>query len=150
MQIKEVKPINFLYFQAETIVSELEKFLPVGQELFKEALQQNLFVTGPVHWHYTGFTGDEGKPFTLEVAVPVSEIPASYDGKFQVKRTEPFKCVTLRHEGSWFEMPESYGKAMQFITSNNLMPTARNREIYINADFKHPEANVTEIQIGVN
>jgi effector-binding domain-containing protein len=150
MQVKEVKPINFLYFRTEAKVSELQNFLPVGQELFKEAVQRGLFVTGPVHWHYENFNGDESKPFTLQIAIPVAELPSNYNGKFHVKRTEPFKCVILQHEGSWFDMPTSYAKAMSYITSNNLVPTSRNREIYINADFQQPEANVTEIQIGVN
>lgn len=37
-----------------------------------------------------------------------------------------------------------------FISKNSLKPSAVNREIYINMDFLYPEANVTEIQIGIN
>lgn len=150
MEIKSINPISFLYFRTETKVSELYKFLSVGQDLFKEAVAQNIPVTGPVHWHYFGFTGDESKPFQLEIAIPVGEIPGDYDGTFHFKRTEPFKCVALRHEGSWLDIPSTYGKAMNYIQQNNLTPTAANREVYINADFKNPESNSTEIQIGVN
>ncbi len=42
MQIKEVKPINFLFFRAETKVSELANLLPVAKGLFKEAVQYDL------------------------------------------------------------------------------------------------------------
>lgn len=150
MDVKSINPINFLYFRTETKISELYKFLSVGQELFKEAVTQSIPVTGPVHWHYFGFMGDENQPFQLEIAIPVGEIPNEYDGKFHFKRTEAFKCVTVRHEGSWLDMPSSYGKAMEFIQQNKLTPTAVNREVYINADFKFPESNSTEIQIGVN
>lgn len=150
MQIKAVKPINFLFFRTEASVPELVKYLSIGQELFKEAVAYNLPITGPVHWHYFGFEGDVNKPFTLEIALPVGEVPEAYDGKFHFKRTEPFKCVSAIHEGNWQDMPQSYGKLMQFIEANHLTPLASNREIYVNADFKHPEANVTEIQIGIN
>ena len=73
-----------------------------------------------------------------------------YDGKFHFKRTEPFKCVSLRHDGNWLDIPKTYGKAFEYVTKNNLKPNAINREVYINADFKYPEANITEIQIGIN
>lgn len=146
--LKEVKPINFLFFRTETTVAELAKFLPVGGELFKEAYENNLRVTGPVHWHYFGFT-DVQKPFTLEIALPVSEVLNGYDGKFHFKRTEPFKCVSLMHDGNWLELPKSYEKAIHFISRNNLQMNAVNREIYINADFSDPEANITELQVGI-
>lgn len=149
MQIKNVSPINFLFFRAETRVDELEKFLPVAQELFAEAVRNGIRITGPVHWHYFGFMGDVSQSFTLEVALPVSDVPQDYDGKFHFKRTEPFKCVSLVHEGNWLDLPQSYGKLMQFMNEQQLQPTAVNRELYVNADFNYPEANVTEIQVGV-
>jgi effector-binding domain-containing protein len=99
--------------------------------------------------HYYGFAGDETKPFTLEIALPVATLPEQYDGQFHLKRTEPFRCVSVVHEGDWFEIPNAYGKIMAFVSSNGLVPIGVNRELYINADFSHPEANVTEIQMGI-
>ncbi len=149
MQIKEVKSINFLFFRAETRIHELASFFPVAGQLFSEAVKHKLTITGPIHWHYHGFMGDVSKPFTLEVALPVGEVLTEYDGAFHFKRTEPFKCVSAIHEGNWLEMPTSYGKLMEFMTVNKLTPTAHNREIYVNSDFKYPEANTTEVQIGI-
>ncbi len=150
MQVKSVKPINFLFFRTEAKVSDLEKFTSVARELFREAVSRDLTVTGPVHWHYFGFSGDITKPFTLEIALPVSDFPQDYDGPFHFKRTEPFKCVSVMHEGSWYDLPEAYGKLMQYVAEQKLIPSAVNREVYVNADFNDPEANVTEIQLGVN
>ena len=150
MEVKAVSPINFLYFRTDTKVSELYKYLSVGQELFKEAVAQNLPITGPIHWHYFGFTGDENQSFQLEIALPVGEILEEYDGKFHFKRTEAFKCLSILHEGSWLDIPKSYGKAFEFLIKNNLQANAINREVYINADFNYPAANTTEIQIGIN
>jgi effector-binding domain-containing protein len=149
MRIKEVKPINFLFFRTETKVNELAQYAMIGQDLFREAVAHKLNITGPVHWHYFGFDGDESKSFTLEISLPVSDVLEEYDGKFHFKRTEPFKCVTTIHEGGWLDIPASYGRLMQFIAENKLNPVSANREIYVNVDFKNPEANTTEIQIGV-
>lgn len=150
MQVKEVKAITFIYFRTEAVVSTLQNFLPVSKELFREAVKHNLQITGPVHWHYFGFSMDESKPFILEVALPVSEVLSEYDGKFHFKRTEPFKCVAVIHEGAWNDLPSTYNKIAQFISKHKLEPAAVNREIYINADFIFPEANVTEVQFGIH
>ncbi len=149
MQIRQVKPINFLFFRTETRVQELANFLQVAKELFREAVLHDLMITGPVHWHYFGFTGDESQPFTLEISLPVAEVKDAYDGKFHFKRTEPFTCASMIHEGSWHDIPQSYGKLMEFVGKQKLTPNALNRELYVNVDFNNPEANITEIQMGV-
>jgi len=150
MNIKEIKPISFLFFRTETKLAELGNFLMIGQQLFKEAVSNKLMVTGPIHWHYFGFEGDLNKSFTLEISLPVAEIPQDYDGAFHFKRTEPFKCVRATHDGDWTTMRTTYEKVMQFIQSQQLIPNLVNREVYVNADFKNPEANITEIQVGIN
>jgi effector-binding domain-containing protein len=148
--IKQIKPINFLFHRAEVTISDLTKQIPIAKELFKESVRLDLHPSGPIHWHYFDFMGDESKPFILEVCLPVAVIPADYDGKFHFKRTENFKCVSLLHEGGWQEIPKSYGVLMDYIKQHQLNPSGVTRELYINADFVNPEANVTEIQMGVN
>jgi effector-binding domain-containing protein len=148
MQVKEVHPINFLFHRVETTVSELHQFLSVGQQLYAEAVAGGNFIAGPVHWHYIGFT-DFTKPFTLEIGLPVQEIAQDYDGQFQYKRTSPFRCVSYVHDGPWDKMPESYGKMLQFIAEQKLSPVSVNRELYLNVDMLRPEANTSEIQIGI-
>jgi effector-binding domain-containing protein len=147
--MKHVKPANFLFFRTETTVNQLADFLPIAKDLQREAVNYNLRISGPVHWHYFGFMGDDSKPFTLEVAIPVDDIPQDYDGSFHFKRTEPFPCLSMVHEGGWQSLPETYGKLMREIMERKLQPIGNNRELYINADFRNPEANVTEVQIGV-
>src|SRR5687767_4869200 len=65
--LKQVKPINFLFFRTETTVNELEKFLPIANDLFNEAFENKLRITGPVHWHYFGFSTEAHNTFTLEI-----------------------------------------------------------------------------------
>jgi effector-binding domain-containing protein len=151
MQIKEIKPINFLFFRTRTKVSELGRYVGiVARELYRDASLNDLEVTGPVYWNYIGFEGDESREFTLEIALPVAEIPSHYEGKFRVKREETFYCVSFTHDGSWFDIPSSYEKLMEFIGEHKLHPVALNRELYINMDFNNPSANITEIQIGIS
>lgn len=149
MKIREVQPISFLFFRTETKINDLAGFLPIGQELIREAVAHRLTITGPVHWHYFGFEGSLDNSFTLEIALPVGEVESEYDGHFHFKRTGPFHCVSCVHEGSWNDIPGSYSRLMEFMKENNLQPTGINREIYVNADFNFPKANVTEIQMGI-
>lgn len=146
--MKEVQPISFLFFRTETTLGELGNFFHVANELHAEALKRKLQVTGPIHWHYFGFI-EISKPFTLEIALPVGEVLQEYDGPFHFKRTQNFKCVTLIHEGDWLQMTDSYEKLIQYTHANQFTPAGVSREIYMNVDFVNPQANVTEIQLGV-
>lgn len=145
---KQVQPISFLLFRTETTLGELSNFFHVANQLYAEALTNKLSVTGPVHWHYFGFT-EAAKPFTLEIALPVSEVLPEYDGRFHFKRTDNFKCVSIIHEGNWLNMTGSYEKLLRYAGEHQLTPAGVNREIYVNVDFVNPQANVTEIQLGV-
>lgn len=149
MLVKEVKPINFLYYRTETTIENLVHLIPMAKELYREAVEMNLHITGPIHWHYNGFSGDVTKPFRLEIALPVGDTLSDYDGKFHFKRSQPFKCVSIIHEGNWLDIPHTYAKLNQFVQKHKMEPSLMNREIYINSDFHQPEANVTEIQMGL-
>ncbi|MFZ2904651.1 MAG: GyrI-like domain-containing protein [Cyclobacteriaceae bacterium] len=94
--------------------------------------------------------GDINKLFTLEIALPVAEIIREYDGRFHFKRSEPFSCASIVHEGNWLDIPKSYERLMAFTGKQKLTAAGVNREIYINVDFANPESNVTEIQLGVS
>jgi effector-binding domain-containing protein len=148
--LKTVKPINFLFHRAQVTIADLVNQIPMARKLFAEAVKHDLHVTGPVHWHYFGFMGDESQSFQLEIALPVAALVSEYDGPFHFKRTDVYTCLSLVHEGSWQEIPQSYGKLMQYMADHRLQPSGINRELYINADFQQGDANVTEIQMGIN
>ncbi|HTH56027.1 MAG TPA: GyrI-like domain-containing protein [Cyclobacteriaceae bacterium] len=147
-QVKEIKPVNFLYYRTETTMADLMKHTAISQEIIGEAVRRELPITGALHWHYFGCEG-AAKPFALEIAVPVGKIISDYDGKFHFKRTRPFKCICLTHEGSWEELNKSYDSIAKFAADHKLSSTSSVREIYVNSDFENPEANVTEIQFGI-
>ena len=146
--IKQVQPISFLFFRTETTLGELAKFFHVAPELYAEASAHKLTVTGPIHWHYFGFT-DPTTPFTLEIALPIAAGLTEYDGRFHFKRTEDFKCVSMVHEGDWLKITGTYEKLLAYAAKHKLTPAGVNREIYVNVDFVNPQANVTEIQLGI-
>src|SRR5277367_5734612 len=148
-RIKEIRPINFLFHRVEVKITDLVNQVPVAKELFKEAVRLDLHPTGPIHWHYIGFTGVASKSFLLEIGLPVANIANDYDGQFHFKRTENFKSVSLLHEGGWDEIPKSYELIMKYIQQHDFQPIGITRELYINADFGDPQANVTEIQMGI-
>ena len=149
MDIKEVKPINVLYLRSRATLDQLDKFIPAGQRIYKEAVMNNLPITGPLQWHYFNFYGNPAEPFDLEVALPVAVLPAEYDGEFHVKRTQLFKCLSTMHYGDWNSITSTYGAMMKYAGSNGLKLSSHSREIYNHVDFEDPSANVTEIQLGL-
>lgn len=147
-EIKTIKSITFLFHRTETTVNDLINHIPVSQQLFKEAVEKNLDIAGPIHWHYFDFEG-EHKPFKLEISLPVGHVIPDYDGPFHFKRTEEFSCACLTHEGRWDDIPKSYDTLMQFVAASGRTPDTIAREIYVQADANNQEANVTEIQLGI-
>ena len=106
--LKRVKPINFLFFRTETTVEELKQFFEVAPELYKEAVANNLTVTGPVHWHYIDFYGDIERPFTLEIALPVSEVMQDYE---KALKLNPDNQLAKQLQQKFFEgMKQQTGK----------------------------------------
>lgn len=148
--IKEVDPVNFLYFRTKTRLHELGRFVGVvARELYRDAVINDLEITGPVYWNYIGFENEQ-KPFILEIALPVSEIPSRYSGGYELKRSDTFYCVSILHTGSWYDMPGSYARLFRFAADKHLEKVSLNRELYINMDFINPAANITEIQLGIS
>jgi effector-binding domain-containing protein len=148
--MREIAPVTFLYHRARVTMPELGSLIPISGELFKEAVQQGLMITGPIHWHYDGFDGNPSNPFTLDVCLPVAEAPANFSGRFSIKRTPVYRCVSIQHQGSWEEIGKSYDAILGYLNANSIKPTQASRELYINADLHNPAANITEIQWSID
>ncbi|HEX7015835.1 MAG TPA: GyrI-like domain-containing protein [Cyclobacteriaceae bacterium] len=151
MQIKEAKPLNFLYFRTKARIGELGRFVGViARELYRDAVRYDVEITGPVYWSYQGYTGRDADLFTLDIGLPLAEIPGSYHGMFQLKREDAFPCVSLIHEGSWVDLQNSYARILEFMAARGLDGCGKFREVYINIDFMNPAGNVTELQVGID
>jgi hypothetical protein len=150
MQIKEVKPLTFFYHSVRTTLSGLSAQTGVvAASLYREAAALGLEVTGPLCWQYVGFDPAPGAQFTLHIALPVAQARADYAGEFAFQRTGPFRCLSAVHEGDWMKLPETYRKLFGNLAAENLRPTGLNREVFLTVNFTEPEANVTEVQIGI-
>ncbi len=149
MEIKQISPINFLYFKAETRLSELPEFIRgVPRALHLEAAKHGFEITGPVYWNYFSFD-DCPEFFRLEIGVPIAELPTDYHGSFHVRRSSPFKCLSTFHYGSLRDIPNTYQKLGEYIDSHRLKKIYSCRQIFIHSDFANPESNFTEVQIGI-
>jgi effector-binding domain-containing protein len=146
---KNVPPINFLFFRTRTSLKEISTLVGhVQEELYADAVDHKLFISGPAYWNYFDFQGVD-LPFDLEISLPIANRPAHYRGKYNIKTSGAFRCISLLHEGSWEKFPEAYQFLMANIQQQKLGLTGESRELYLNIDFENPEANITEIQIGI-
>jgi effector-binding domain-containing protein len=150
METKIIKPINVLFYSEITNLGGIAKLVRVkANELHKEAIMKKMEITGPVYWIYYGMDGNPQTNFTLEIAVPVL-CQNHYEGNFLLKELPEFKCASMIHYGSWYEMPGSYSQLMGEVFKNDLTFSGVSREVYLNIDFLDMERNITEIQVGLD
>lgn len=150
MQITSQNSFTALCFTEQTTMSGIFKHVRVkARELYNDAIANNLEITGPVYWIYTGMDGNPNTVFTLDIAIPVTA-PTGYKGKFSLKTIEPVKCMSTIHNGSWDKLAIPYGQLFMETGKKNYSPTGVCRERYIHMDFDNPENNITEVQVGIN
>jgi len=149
MTIKEINPITVLSFRQQVTLTGLQQYVGVkAQELYREAVQHNLGVMGPVYWGYYGMDGKPETVFTLEICLPVAG-GENYKGEFALKQLGAFKCLSDWHNGAWSDFPATYGRLFQEISKKQYIPSGQCREIYQHIDFVHEENNLTEVQVGI-
>jgi effector-binding domain-containing protein len=151
MQIKTISPMHVYCFETVATLQTIMQYVRVvARNLYSEAAKNELEITGPVYWLYDGADGRPDTEFSLTIAIPVTPgVLVSEQSEFKLKTIEPFNCLAEQHLGDWGKLGETYGRLMSEIHSKNMQMTGLTREIYIHMDFEHPEANITEVQIGI-
>lgn len=148
MELKTHPPVTVLFSSHRVTLPQLATLAgTVVKELYTEALQNDVLVSGPVYWIYHGMDGKPDTLFTLEIAIPIQGYFKS--GKFSIKSLPAFPAIAHTHQGSWDELAGVYGKLLQQIDAERIPINEECRELYINVDFQQPANNITEVQMGV-
>lgn len=149
MEIKECKTIKILSFTTQTTFVEMQN-LVVGKarEIYKEAVNQDLDICGPVYWVYTGADGNPQTRFQLEIAVPVNK-KKDFQSDLECNNLPAFKFVKYTHYGKWENFRDAYCKVFAFIEASGLKYNGICREMYIHIDLENPDNHITEIQAGI-
>ena len=151
MEFKKVHPMQVLCFETKTKLSEIGEYVRVvAYKMYQAAVKNNLEITGPVYWIYEGMDGNPETVFSLTIALPITfkEIDLQ-NSEFTLKSLRLFQCATTQHSGDWAKLGETYGSLIPKLLADGFNMSGENREIYLNMDFQNPEANITEIQIGI-
>lgn len=151
MQPKTIQPIHVLYFETETSFNNIMQYVRVvAHRLYQEAYRKKLEVTGPIYWIYKGADGNPETEFNLSIALPVSYSETDLaDSEFKLKYLNPFDCIAGHLYGSWQGLGRIYSELANELATQKQIISGENREIYLNMDFKNPENNITEVQIGI-
>lgn len=151
MRIRTIQPIQIFCFETETTIQDMLQYVRVkAQELYIDALDNKLEITGPVYWIYKGADGQPDTRFELTIALPVSQVNSEIkNSNFKLKTLDTFRCVSQTHEGCWSTLGETYGSIFFDLSVKEPALSGVNREIYLNMDFNNPDANITEVQIGL-
>jgi effector-binding domain-containing protein len=145
---KETAPFTALCFTTRTTLATISDWNHVAGELFTEAAQLGLAITGPIQYVYTGVTGNETNEFQLEIALPIAA-SADSAGTFIYKNFADFQCVSYTYVGHWENLPAVYDALFGQLYGGGRKNDGHVREVYINVDSAKPETCVTEIQIGL-
>ena len=143
--------MQVLCFETETTLKEILQYIRVvAHKMYQVAVQNELEITGPVYWLYEGMDGNPETVFSLTIALPVSFKDKTLNtSEFKLKQLDTFSCASEQHLGDWNKLGETYGSLIPAILSDGRTMSGQNREIYLNIDFENPEANITEVQIGI-
>ena len=149
MKIVTIPPIIFLYFTPEPINHDRCSSLALAGQLYEEAVNWKMPITGAFQFHYRHFAGQTDPGPLIEVALPVQSFPDEYDGLFQLKRTEQYKCAMSIHLGSHADIEQTYERLRYHINANGLVLTDYNREVYVAFDAFDSSVSMTIVQIGI-
>jgi effector-binding domain-containing protein len=151
MQIKSIHAMEVLCFETETTLEKLQRYVRVvARRLYSEASKLDLEITGPVYWIYDGADGKPDTAFKLSIALPVTPTDREItDSELCIKTLDTFYCLSVHHIGNWMELGKTYCDLMTTVAEKNLQVNGLIREIYLNMDFQNPDANITEVQIGL-
>lgn len=148
MELKTHPPVTVLFSSHRVNLHQLAALAgTVVKELYSEALQNDVLVSGPVYWIYHGMDGKPDTIFTLEIAIPIQGYFKS--NKFSIKSLPAFRAIAHTHRGAWDELAGVYGQLLQHIDSERIPINEECRELYINVDLQQPANNITEVQMGV-
>lgn len=151
IELKKIHPMQVLCFETKTTLSEIGEYVRVvAHKMYQTAVRNDLEITGPVYWVYEGMDGNPETIFSLTIALPISFREKHLENSdFKLKSLRAFQCVSAQHLGDWNKLGETYGSLIPTIVSGGQNMSGENREIYLNMDFQNPQANITEIQIGI-
>jgi effector-binding domain-containing protein len=149
MQAKKINPMNVLCYQTRTTINQMSQYIRVvAKQLYTQANESGLEVTGPVYWIYYGMDGKPETEFTLQITLPVHACKP-VPGEFACQQLDAFTCVSALHADVWEKMPLTYETLIAGIEKNEYQMNGICREIYIHMDFDNPENSITEVQIGI-
>ena len=150
MQMKTVQPFHVFCFETRTSLQEISRYIRVeARKLYRDAIRNDLEITGPIYWIYDDADGKADTVFNLTIALPVTPPSHSIDSRYKLKHLDAFECIAGQLYGGWEGLVNTYGSLFGEILSQNLTASGQNREIYLNMDFEHPDRNITEVQVGI-
>jgi effector-binding domain-containing protein len=151
MQVKTIRAMEVLCFETETTLEKMQQYIRImARRLYSEASKLDLEITGPIYWLYDGADGKPDTIFKLTIALPVTTSDRKITGsEFRIQTLDTFFCLAEQHLGNWMDLGKTYCNLMMAVNEKNLQVSGLVREIYLNMDFHNPEANITEVQMGL-
>jgi effector-binding domain-containing protein len=128
------------------IMEPIEKHLTALTKASKEGKFH--LSSGPV-FSYTGVDFmNMDKPFNLQVGFPVEEGTKEF-APYKLRKTDPFKCLTVLYTGPITHIDKAYMRAMPAVLAGGHKMTGETREAYLYWEKPESPNNVIQLQIGI-
>ena len=149
VRIQNLKGYTYAYVSTQTTLNKIQDAISLLMPKMDAAIDSGaLWPIGPVVFTYHGVTGQQGKPFTLDIGIIIKDKGTKPDG-FTIEQVAPEQCATLLYTGLMAQIGQAYGKLFGELGKRGLQATDVTREVYLYWEGMDSENNIVQIQAAL-
>jgi predicted transcriptional regulator YdeE len=146
VRVQTLKGYTYTYLSTKTSLRKIKE--AIGQMMPKlvGAIDAGkIHPTGNVIFTYHGVTGDQDKPFTLDIGIVTKDGATNPDG-FTTDKVGSEQCATVIYSGPVDGIGQAYGKLFAQLGQKGLQATDVTREMYLYWEDDGSENNIIQVQ----
>jgi DNA gyrase inhibitor GyrI len=146
VRVQTLKSYTYAYVSTQTTLSKIQDAISTLMPKIDAAVDAGqLRPLGPYVFTYHGATGQQDKPFTLDIGVIVKDNGKRPDG-IQFTTVGAEECATVVFTGPVAKIGDAYGKLFGEIGRRGLQPSDVSREFYLYWEGADSENNIVQVQ----
>jgi predicted transcriptional regulator YdeE len=146
MRVQTLKGFTYTYLSQKTSLKKIKETISEMMPKLVGAIEAGkIHPTGPVIFTYHGVTGEQDKPFTLDIGIMNKEGATNPDG-FKTDKVGAEQCATVLYTGPVDGVGQAYGKLFSDLGQKGLQATDVTREAYLFWEDDGSENNIVQVR----
>jgi predicted transcriptional regulator YdeE len=146
MRVQTLKGYTYTYLSKQTTLKKIKETVGELMPKLVGAIDSGrIHPAGPVIFTYHGVTGQQDKPFTLDIGIMNKEGATNPDG-FTTDKVAAEQCATVIYSGTVDNIGQAYGKLFGQLGQKGLQATDVTREVYLYWEDDNSENNIMQVQ----